>query len=193
MKRIPPAPLPVMRKDGLVIDDLPDEVLVYDLESHKAHCLNRSAALVWRCCDGKSSSADIARTLTAELETQFSEDLVLLALNQLEKLHLLEQPEAMPAQFAVLSRRQMVRRLGFATIVAVPLVTSIVAPTAVQASTCIQRARTSTAGRRNRRHTIREKCVAIASLARARRAPAVGPLALPPHSGFTSAGPVFYE
>ena len=137
MKRIPPAPLPVLRKDGLVIDDLPDEVLVYDLESHKAHCLNRSAALVWRCCDGKSSSADIARTLTAELETQFSEDLVLLALNQLEELHLLEQPEAMPVQFAVLSRRQMVRRLGFATAVAVPLVTSIVAPTAVQASTCI--------------------------------------------------------
>jgi len=137
MKRKPPVHLPVMREHGLVIDDLPDEVLVYDLDRHEAHCLNRSAALVWRCCDGKSSTADIARRLTAELDAQFSEDLVLLALNQLEKLHLLEQLPALPAQFAVLSRRQMVRRLGFATAVAVPLVTSIVAPTAVEAATCI--------------------------------------------------------
>jgi hypothetical protein len=127
-----------MREHGLVVDNLPDEVLVYDLDRHRAHCLNRSAALVWRCCDGKSSPADIARSLTAELDAQFSEDLVLLALNQLEKLHLLEQPAALPAEFAVLSRRQMVRRLGFTAAVAVPLITSIVAPTAVQAATCTQ-------------------------------------------------------
>jgi hypothetical protein len=132
-----PAHLPTMRKHGLVIDDLPDEVLVYDLERHQAHCLNRSAALVWRCCDGSSSSAEIARRLTAELDASFNEDLVLIALNQLEKLHLLEQPAATPAQFAVLSRRQMVRRLGLAAAVAVPLVTSIVAPRAVEAATCV--------------------------------------------------------
>lgn len=136
MKRISPAHLPRMREHGLVIDDLPNEVLVYDLDRHQAHCLNRSAALVWRCCDGRSSSAEIAHRLTAELDAPFAEDLVLIALNQLEKLQLLEQPAAMPARFAVLSRRQMVRRLGLAAAVAVPLVTSIVAPTAVQAATC---------------------------------------------------------
>ncbi len=138
MKRIPPAHLPRMREDGLVIDDLPDEVLVYDLERHEAHCLNRSAALVWRACDGRSSPADIARRLTMELDTQFSADLVLVALNQLERQNLLQQPATLPAQFIALSRRQMVRRLGFAAAVAVPLVTSIVAPTAVQAATCQQ-------------------------------------------------------
>ena len=132
-----PAHLPTMREQGLVIDDLPDEVLVYDLENHKAHCLNRSAALVWRACDGKSSSAAIARRLTAELDSPFSEDLVVLALNQLEKLDLLQHEAAMPAQFAVLSRRRMIRNLGLAAAVAVPVVTSIVAPTAVQAATCV--------------------------------------------------------
>lgn len=133
-----PSHLPRMREHGLIIDDLPDEVLVYDLDRHEAHCLNRSAALVWRCCDGGSSPAKIARRLTVELDAPFSEDLVLLALNQLEKFHLLEQDTAMPVQFAALSRRQMVRRLGLAAAVAVPLVTSIVAPTAVQAATCVQ-------------------------------------------------------
>jgi hypothetical protein len=127
-----------MRDHGLVIDDLPDEVLIYDLERHEAHCLNRSAALVWRSCDGKRAPAEIALRLTAELDAPFSEDFVLLALSQLEKFHLLEQSEALPAQFPGLSRRQMVRRLGLAAAVAVPLVTSIVAPTAVQAATCTQ-------------------------------------------------------
>lgn len=136
MNRTPPAHLPRMREHGLVIDDLPDEVLVYDLENHEAHCLNRTAALVWRCCDGKSNADDIARRLTAELDTPFSSDLVLVALGQLENKKLLQLQSPLPAQFAVLSRRQLVRRLGLATAIAVPLVTSIVAPTAVQASTC---------------------------------------------------------
>lgn len=136
MKRTP-SHLPRMREHRLVIDDLPDEVLVYDLERHEAHCLNRTAAMVWRCCDGDSSPAKIARRVTAELDAPFSEELVRVALNQLEKFHLLEQDTEVPTHFAVLSRRQLVRRLGLAAAVAVPLVTSIVAPRAVEAATCI--------------------------------------------------------
>lgn len=125
-----------MRDNGLVVDDLPDEVLVYDLETHQAHCLNRTAALVWRACDGQSTAAEIARRLTAELDAPFNEEFVLLALNQLESQQLLQDFDIARAQFAVLSRRQMVRRLGLATAIAVPLVTSIVAPRAVEAATC---------------------------------------------------------
>jgi coenzyme PQQ synthesis protein D (PqqD) len=136
MKRTTSAHLPRMRDTGLVVDDLPDEVLVYDLETHQAHCLNRTAALVWRSCDGKSTPADIARRLTTELDAPFKEEFVLLALNQLESQRLLQDFDAASVQFAVLSRRQMVRRLGLATAVAVPLVTSIVAPRAVEAATC---------------------------------------------------------
>jgi hypothetical protein len=137
MKRVAHEHHPLMRTERLVVDYLPDEVLVYDLDRQQAHCLNRSAALVWQSCDGKRGTAEIARRLTAESDAPFSEELVLLALNQLEKLQLLECDQTLPAQFPVLSRRQMVRRLGFAAAVAVPLVTSIVAPTAVQAATCI--------------------------------------------------------
>lgn len=137
MMRTTPAHLPQMRAHGLAIDDLPDEVLVYDLERHQAHCLNRSAALVWRCCDGESSPADIARRLTVEVDAPFTEDFVWLALTELEKRQLLEPARPLTAPVAVLSRRQLVRRLGFAAAVAVPLITSIVAPQAVEAATCI--------------------------------------------------------
>ena len=136
MKRTAPSPLPRMRAHALVIDDLVDEVLVYDLKRHQAHCLNHTAALVWRACDGNLAPGQIAHKLTAELDAEYSEELVLLALNQLEKIHLLEEPEAPSAHFAVLSRRRMVRSLGLAAAVAVPAVISIVAPTPIQAGSC---------------------------------------------------------
>ena len=39
---------PKARQEGLLVQEVPDEVLVYDTASHKAHCLNRTAAVVWR-------------------------------------------------------------------------------------------------------------------------------------------------
>lgn len=136
MKRTTGVHLPRMREQRLIIDELPDEVLVYDLDRHKAHCLNRTAALVWRRCDGKTRPAEIARHLQSELDQPFKEEMVWLALRQLNQIHLLAEPVGLPPQLAGLSRREMVRTLGIAAVVAVPLVTSIVSPTAVQASTC---------------------------------------------------------
>ena len=39
--------MPRARQDELVVEELQDETLVYDLKRHKARCLNRTAALVW--------------------------------------------------------------------------------------------------------------------------------------------------
>jgi hypothetical protein len=145
MTRIAPSHRPLMRQQGLVVDELPDEVLIYDLDRHKAHCLNQTAALVWKHCDGRTTSPEIARRLEKELQAPCPEELVWLALRQLETLHLLEQPISLPAQLADLtrsqlmrlSRRQMVRTLGLAAVVAVPLVTSIISPTAQAANSCL--------------------------------------------------------
>ncbi len=127
---------PRMRTQRLIIDKFPDEVLVYDLDRHKAHCLNQTAALVWNLCDGRATPRDIARRLQTELDQPFNEDLVWLALRQLNKIHLLEESFVWPAQPVGMSRREMVRRMGIAAAVSVPLITSIVSPTAVQALTC---------------------------------------------------------
>lgn len=145
MKRIAPAHLPMMRQQDLVIEELPNEVLVYDLVRHKAHCLNLTAALVWKKCDGRTAPQEIARFLEKELQAPFPEEMVWLALRQLESLHLLEQAITLPAQLADLSqrqmvrlsRRQMVRTLGIAAAVALPLVTTIVSPTPAQAGSCV--------------------------------------------------------
>jgi hypothetical protein len=128
---------PLARKDGLIIQQMPDETLVYDLESHKAHCLNRTAALVWQHCNGEMSVKEIARHLEVELKATVGEEVVYLALDQLGKDNLLEKRIPLPAQMGGLSRRELMRRAGLATAVALPFVISIIAPTAAQAVTCI--------------------------------------------------------
>ena len=137
MRRPSGGPFPRMRRQQLIVDELPDEVLVYDLDRHKAHCLNGTTALVWRRCDGQTAPSEIARQLKNDLNQAFNEELVWLALSQLEKVHLLEEPIVVPKQMAGLSRREMVRALGIGAVVAVPLITSIVSPTPVQAVTCV--------------------------------------------------------
>lgn len=128
---------PLARKEGLVVEQMPDEVLVYDLDRHKAHCLNRTAAFVWQQCDGKSDAPKIARQMEKEFKTTINENLVYLALDQLGKDHLLEKRVALPAEMVNMSRRQVMRRIGLATAVALPVVISIMAPTAANAVSCI--------------------------------------------------------
>src|ERR1700674_5130626 len=74
---------PLARKAGLVIQELPDEVLVYDLERDRAHCLNQTAAFVWQRCDGKNTTQQIARTLGRQFDCAVDEKIVWLALDQL--------------------------------------------------------------------------------------------------------------
>jgi hypothetical protein len=86
MKRIATAHLPMMRRQGLIIDEILDEVLVYDLDRDKAHCLNKTAALIWRQCDGKTRPQEMARRLQIELDASCNEDLIWVALRQLATL-----------------------------------------------------------------------------------------------------------
>jgi hypothetical protein len=126
--------IPAARIDELIIQEVESETLVYDLKSHKAHCLNRTAALVWKNCDGKRTVEQVARKVEAELGEKVSPEVVWLAVNQLEKRSLLEEPVKMAYGAARMSRREVARRLGIVTaLVALPLITSINAPAAIQA------------------------------------------------------------
>ena len=127
---------PAARHDGLVIRELPGEVLVYDDESSEAHCLNETAASVWKQCDGRTSVPDIAAKLSATAGTEVDEDVVWLALEDLWKRDLLVGEPA-PTDEAAMSRSQLLRRTGIAAAVAIPVVMSVVAPTAAHAASCI--------------------------------------------------------
>jgi hypothetical protein len=125
--------LPRARKDCLS-RKLDDEVLIYDPQRHEGHCLNSTAAAVWKLCDGKNSPSQIAGTVSRQLSARVDEPIVLLALERLADVHLLVEP-VMPVELP--SRRAAIRRIGIAAAVALPLITSIVAPTPANAVTCL--------------------------------------------------------
>jgi len=127
--------MPRARKAGLIVRELEDETLVYDVDTDEAHCLNQAAARIWKHCDGTSSVTQICEFLSQTMETTIDEKVVWYALEQFSKDGLLVERIQPPPAFMIagMSRRRMVRTLGLAAMVAIPLVTSIVAPTPVQA------------------------------------------------------------
>ena len=112
------------------------EVLVYDLEHHRAHCLNPPAAVVFKHCDGTRSVADLAGVLRRELGAPADSECVWIALDRLAEAKLLQGRVSRPARAGRLSRRALIRRIGVAVLL--PAVTSVVAPTPAEAAaTCV--------------------------------------------------------
>src|SRR5215471_4895476 len=123
-------PAPLARTEELVVQELPDEVLVYDLRQHKAHCLNRTAAFVWNRCDGHSTPDEIARLMEKEWHSPVSVDAVWFTLNKLSKADLLQEKITLPQAKAGISRRSAMRRIGVGALM-IPVVMTIVSPTAM--------------------------------------------------------------
>ncbi len=126
---------PQARTADLVISELPDEVLVYDLKTHQAHCLNKTAALIWHHCDGRRTVAEITQAIEVAEHTLLDETAVWAALEQLNKSGLLAASVKRPSGIPSLSRRRAMQKMGLSAAGAFPLVMSIVAPAAAQACT----------------------------------------------------------
>jgi len=102
------------RRRNLVTQEVGDDLVVYDLTSHRAHRLNPTTALIWRHCDGRRTVAELAELVGR------GEALVGLALDQLEQAGLLDARLARSAEERALSRRQVLA-LGLAGVASVLL------------------------------------------------------------------------
>ena len=129
-KNIENDPMPLARRDRLLVRELPDESLVYDLRDHRAHCLNRTAAFVWSRCDGRSTPEEIAELMEKEWQSPVNVDAVWFTLDKLSKAGLLQERMILPQAKAGMSRRSAIRRLGVGALM-IPVVMTIVAPTAM--------------------------------------------------------------
>lgn len=125
---------PVARKDDLVIQELQNELLVFDTRTNKAHCLNQTAASVWKFCDGKNSVSDINKLFGENIGAKVSDNLIWLAIDQLNERELFENK--LETKFAGRNRREVLKKIGLATVIALPIVASITAPTAALAVAC---------------------------------------------------------
>jgi hypothetical protein len=124
------------------VEQLGDELCIYDWQRKQVHSLNPTAARVWQRCDGQSSAAQIAAALLADMPPAQAEELVWMTLDQLAKAHLLEGELAKPAAFKGLNRRQFLKKAGMAAAL-LPAVYSIVAPAAVAAQSPVPTATAS--------------------------------------------------
>lgn len=123
---------PTARKDGLVVQEMPDEVLVYDLSTNKAHCLNQTAAFVWKSCNGKNSVSEIKELVEKNFGSPVTEDFIWLAIDQLNKDNLLQ--EKINTKFEGVSRRDVIKKIGLASVIALPIVASLAVPTSALAN-----------------------------------------------------------
>ncbi|MBV8898284.1 MAG: PqqD family protein [Acidobacteriaceae bacterium] len=120
------------RTKDLTVEQMQDDLCVYDFRNQKCHALNKTSAQVWRLCDGKSSVDEIASGLGRQLGTAADVDITLLALKQLRNNGLLEGSDPQLEDAAGVSRRSVMKKFGIAAASApilLPLIESIVAPT----------------------------------------------------------------
>ena len=102
--------LPKKKDEDIEVVELPEETLLYDVKRNRAYCLNRTAALVWRHCDGRTTVSEMTAVLQRELGRPADDELVHYALRQLRKDRLLRD-EGQPAPNGH-SRRQFIQRMA---------------------------------------------------------------------------------
>jgi hypothetical protein len=111
---------PLARTDELIVEDVADEVLIYDQRNDEAHCLSREAAMVWRVCDGRTHVAELATALG------FEPEVVTRAIEELSTCNLLQTGPA-----GGVTRREVTARMAKVggAAAAAPMIYSILAPT----------------------------------------------------------------
>lgn len=121
--------LPKVRTENLLEQHLKGEILIYDLSASKAFNLNETLSVVYQACGRDMTFGELKR------ESKFTDDFIYLALDELKRNDLLAEDYRSP--FESLNRRDVIRKVGLASVFALPIVTGLIAPKAVSASsTC---------------------------------------------------------
>ncbi|MFL5906593.1 MAG: hypothetical protein ACJ75Z_03225 [Solirubrobacterales bacterium] len=120
---------PVARDEGLLVEELTDETVVFDEVTKEAHCLSPLAAIVFANCDGSTTISELATLATERLGEPVDESHVIDALAQLQDRDLLSVPPR-----DGFNRRQMIGKSAVAAggaFAGASLITSIMAPAAI--------------------------------------------------------------
>lgn len=125
---------PVARRNDLVVQEVDGELLIYDLKTKKAYHLTETASFIWKSCDGSRSINDLKEVTSLHFKTQLSDDVVLLALDELHRNDLL----SCGFSGRGVSRREVLKKIGAMTAVALPIVASLSIPnTALASLSCV--------------------------------------------------------
>lgn len=112
--------------NNLLVQNLNDEVMIYNLDTNNSYCLNSTAATVFNACNGSDTVEDLKR------QTGLSDEIIYLSLDELKKHDFIGSDYSSP--FTGMSRRAAVKRVGLASMAALPVIASLVAPSAANAA-----------------------------------------------------------
>lgn len=133
---LPSVVVPAARVEDVVITESAGEVLVYDKLRHQIHHLNRTAAVIWRLCDGSRSVHDVAIAAGVELGAGVDTGVVRIALARLADANLFADSASSNPRGVPRSRRALLRGAAVASAVALPAIVSMTAPSKGQAAGC---------------------------------------------------------
>lgn len=119
--------LPLARTENIVVQTAGKELLIYDLKTHKAYCLNETSKIVFEACNGQNSIEEL------KLNFNFTEEIILLSLDELKANDLIENDPLPMANFTGLTRREAIRKAGLSSMIALPVISNLIAPAAVMA------------------------------------------------------------
>ncbi len=122
--------LPTARTEGIVLQSVGSETLVYELATQQFFLLNESLQKVFQACDGRTTFEELRQ------EHGLSEDEVLLALQELDLHGLLDPSKPGPSTTGRVSRRDLLLRLGKGSI-ALPLLSVLAAPLPAAAASAV--------------------------------------------------------
>lgn len=128
---------PLARRTHMTVQELDGEVIVYDGKTAQANVLNHTAAVIWKLCDGKTPTREIAQRASQELNAPVNEALVWYTLDQLSKKNLLETRVTMPLNVKGMTRRDFIRAGAIGAAVVLPVVVAMTAPKATHAASCV--------------------------------------------------------
>ena len=120
--------LPKAKIENIVMQTLDKELLIYDLGNNKAYNLNETSKIIYQACDGQTTFDELNR------KYKFNDEIIYLTLDELKTLNLIESTYESP--FEGLSRRAVIKKVGLASMILLPLITSVVAPSKAEAASC---------------------------------------------------------
>ena len=118
--------LPKARITELIEQEADKELLIYDLQINKAYTLNETLKAIFKACNEKMSFEDLKH------QYNYTDELIYLSLDELKKHNLIQANYNSP--FAGMTRREVIRKVGFASMIALPVIATLSAPTAAMAA-----------------------------------------------------------
>ncbi len=122
---------PLARPNQFIIEEVGNDVVIYDRTTKKAHSLNPSVAWIWRQCDGSTDVDQLSARFERQFNTTDGADFVLAGLEQLKTAGLLEtEGDSLSAEIGPMISRRSALAAGSALF---PLIATVLVPSAAAA------------------------------------------------------------